>query len=253
LARFSLDAILPAPKPEYTMAPTRRTVLQISAAALALAPSAAWAQASAMKIGIVGSGRLGGTIGELWAKAGHKVFFSSRHPEQLKPLVERSGPNAQAGTVEQAVAFGDVILIAVPYAALPAIGRDNAAALKGKIVLNASNPITGRDGEIAKAAQEKGVGKADEEHLPGVRLVRAFNSTGSGKFAADAHKQGEKLGVAIAGDDPGAMKVAAQLVRDAGFEPVAVPLARARDFAPPAPLFGKGLPVSELRKALGVR
>jgi hypothetical protein len=154
--------------------------------------------------------------------------------------------------VEQAVAFGDVILIAVPYAALPGVGRDNAAGLKGKIVLNASNPVTGRDGDMAKAAQEKGVGAADTEYLPGTRLVRAFNSTGWSKFAAEAHKQGEKLGVAIASDDPGAMKVAAQLVRDAGFEPVEVPLARAKEFAPPAPLFGKGLPVSELRKALGV-
>jgi predicted dinucleotide-binding enzyme len=230
----------------------RRTVLQLSAAALAIVPFGASAQSAPMKIGIVGSGRLGGTIGELWAKAGHKVFFSSRHPEELKPLVERAGPNAQAGTVEQAAAFGDVVLIAVPYTALPAVGRDNAAALKGKIVLNASNPVSARDGEMAKAAQEKGVGESDKEYLPGTRLVRAFNSTGAGKFAAEAHKQGEKLGVAIASDDADAMTVAAQLVRDAGFEPVPVPLARAKEFAPPAPLFGKGLPVSGLRKALGI-
>jgi len=232
---------------------TRRTIIQLSAV-FALSPLTALAQTttSPLKIGIVGSGRLGGTIGTLWAQAGHKVFFSSRHPDELKPVVEKAGPNAQAGSVEQAVAFGDIILVAVPYAALPAVGRDNAAAFKGKIVLNASNPVERRDGDMAKAAQEKGVGEADKEYLPGTRLVRAFNSTGAGKFAAEAHKQGEKLGVAIASDDPGAMKVAAQLVRDAGFEPVEVPLARAKEFAPPAPLFGKGLPVSELRKALGV-
>src|SRR6185312_3938801 len=108
------------------------------------------------------------------------------------------------------------------------------------------------DGEPAKIAQEKGVGEADKEALPDTRLVRAFNSTGSAKFAAEAHKDGEKLGVAIASDDAGAMSTAAQLVRDAGFEPVEVPLARAKEFAPPAPLFGKAMPVSELRKALGV-
>jgi hypothetical protein len=231
---------------------TRRTVLQLSAAILALTPFGAMAQSAPLKIGIVGSGRLGGTVGTLWAQAGHKVFFSSRHPDELKPLIEKAGANAQGGSVEQAIAFGDVILVAVPYSALPAVGRDNAAGLKGKVVLNASNPVVPRDGEVAKAAQEKGVGDADKEHLPGVRLVRAFNSTGSGKFASEAHKQGEKLGVAIASDDAGAMKIAAQLVRDAGFEPVEVPLARAKEFAPPAPLFGKGMPVSELRKALGV-
>lgn len=231
---------------------TRRTILQLAAATVAAAPLRALAQSSPMKIGIVGSGRIGGTIGELWAKAGHKVFFSSRHPEELKPLVEQSGPNAQAGTVEEAVAFGDIIFIAVPYSALPEIGRDNAAGLKGKIVLNASNPIGGRDGEMAGAARDKGVDKADEEYLPGTRLVRAFNSTGAGRFASEAHKSGEKLGVAIAGDDAEAMKVAAQLVRDAGYEPVPVPFARAVEFAPGADLFGRALPVSELRKALGV-
>lgn len=231
---------------------TRRTLLQASAAVLAAMPFAVLAQSGPIKIGIIGAGNIGGTIGQLWAKAGHKVLYSSRHPDELKPLVEKTGPNAQAGTVQQAVAFGDVIFIAVPYSAMPGIGRDNAAALKGKIVLNASNPITGRDGEIARIAQQKGVGESDQELLPGTRLVRAFNSTGAGRFAADAHKPGEKLGVAIAGDDPEAMKVAAQLVRDAGFEPVPVPLARAKEFAPGAPLFGRGLPVSELRKALGV-
>ena len=231
---------------------TRRSILQLSAAAFAAIPLGALAQSGPMKIGIIGSGRIGGTIGEHWAKAGHKVFFSSRHPEELKPLVEKSGPNAQAGTVAQAAMFGDVIFIAVPYSALPEIGRDNAAALKGKIVLNASNPIAGRDGEMAAAARNHGVDKADQEYLPGTRLVRAFNSTGAGRFASEAHKSGEKLGVAIAGDDPEAMKVAAQLVRDAGYEPVPVPLARAVEFAPGADLFGRALPVSELRKALGV-
>jgi predicted dinucleotide-binding enzyme len=231
---------------------TRRTILRLSAAVFAAIPLGAFAQDRPMKIGIIGSGRIGGTIGELWAKAGHKVFFSSRHPDELKPLVAHAGPNAQAGTVAQAAAFGDVIFVAVPYSALPEIGRDNAAALKGKVILNASNPIAGRDGEMAAAAREKGVDKADQEFLPGTRLVRAFNSTGAGRFASEAHKSGEKLGVAVASDDADALKVASQLVRDAGFEPVAVPLARANEFAPGADLFGRGLPVSELRKALGI-
>ena len=235
---------------------SRRTLLALAAgtAASALTTHAnrGFAQGSPLKIGVIGSGRLGGAIGTLLAKAGHPVMFSSRHPDELKKLVEDAGPNARAGTVEQAAAFGDVVLIAVPYSALPQVGRDNAKALAGKVVLNASNPIPSRDGDLAKTAQEKGVGEADAEHLPGTRLVRAFNSTGAGRFTSEAHRSGEKLGVAIAGDDAGAMKIAAQIVRDAGFEPVEVPLARAKEFAPPSPLFGKAMSVSELRKALGV-
>ena len=90
------------------------------------------ASASAMKIGIIGSGNIGGTVGELWVKAGHQVLFSSRNPEQLKPLVDKLGPLARAGTVKEALTFGDAMLIAVPYGAIPQIGRDYAAILPAR-------------------------------------------------------------------------------------------------------------------------
>src|ERR1035438_3761115 len=75
--------------------------------------------AAKMKIGIVGSGRIGGTLGGLWAKAGHEVMFSSLDLEHDKALAARLGPNARAGTPREAAAFGDVLLMAVPYSALP--------------------------------------------------------------------------------------------------------------------------------------
>src|SRR3984885_16113987 len=84
-----------------------------------------------LRIGVIGSGRIGGTIGGLWVKAGHPVLFSSRHPEELKDMIASLGPLARAGTVAQAVDFGTVIFVAVPYGALPQIGQENGAALKG--------------------------------------------------------------------------------------------------------------------------
>ena len=237
----------------------RRAFLRSGGAAALLpfltSPFSAFAQSAAagsMKIGVIGSGKLGGTVGGLWVKAGHQVLFSSRHPEELKGLVDSLGRNARAGTVEQAVAFGQVVLIAVPYSALPQVGRDNAKGLAGKIVLDACNPTAARDGEIVKEANEMGVGATSAKYLPGTRLVRAFNSFGAGSFASESHRAGEPIGVPIAGDDPEALKVAAKLVRDAGFEPVAVPLARAKEFAPPGPLFRQALPVKELRQRLGI-
>jgi hypothetical protein len=235
----------------------RRTLLRLGAGAALTplvfsAPSLAQSPATT-KIGVVGSGKLGGTVGGLWAKAGYQVMFSSRHPDELKGLVAGLGANARAGTVEEAVKFGDVILVAVPYAALPQVGRDNAAALKGKVVLDSCNPIAARDGDIVKEALENGVGETSVKYLPGTRLVRAFNSFGSGTFASEAHRAGEPIGVPIASDDSEALKVAMKLVRDAGFEPVAVPLARAREFAPPGPLFRQALPVSELKARLGIK
>ena len=206
---------------------------------------------SPMKIGIVGSGRLGGTVGSLWVKAGHDVMFSSRHPEELKEMAAKLGPRAHVGTVEQSIAYGNVLLLAVPYSALPQIGRDNAAALAGKIVIDASNPIVRRDGEVAEEALKNGIGPTSLKYLPGTRYVRAFNPVGTAELERQAQRTGgTTIGMPLAGDDAQAVKVASQLVRDVGLEPVVVPLARAMAFAPGTPIFGKSLPVDELRKYL---
>ncbi len=93
-----------------------------------------------MNIGIIGSGHIGSTVGTLWAKAGHKVMFSSRHPEQLDELVKQAGKNASRGTPEEAARFGDVVFLSIPFKALPETGRALAPYLKDKIVLETSNP-----------------------------------------------------------------------------------------------------------------
>ena len=189
----------------------------------ALQPTTALGQTwygSKMKIGIIGAGHIGGTIGELWAKAGHPVFFSSRHPEELKDLAARIGPLAQAGTVDQAIAFGDVVFIAVPYGALPQIGTDYGKSLAGKVVLDANNAVSSRDGAIAEEAERDGIGVTSQKYLPDTRLVRAFNTLSYMIFAREANRPAPRLAIPIAGDDPEAVQVAAGLVRDAGFDPV---------------------------------
>lgn len=205
------------------------------------------------KIGIIGSGRVGGTLGELWAKAGYPVMFSSLDLAKDKELAARVGNGAQAGTPAEAAAFGDLLLISVPYSALPQIGRDLAASIKGKIVLDTSNPVQARDGDMAVPARAKGTGVASAEYLPGARLVRAFNSVGYSFLRSEAHRSGEKIGIPLAADDPQARATAVRLVEAAGFEPVVVgPLAKAKSFDVGTPVFGKALTASELRKALGV-
>lgn len=240
---------------------SRRDVLHmgalVAAGVAAGAPRTARATTApggaAVKIGIIGAGRIGGALGEHWAKAGHQVFLSSRHPENLKGLVDRLGPSARAGTPRDAAVFGDVVVIAVPYGAVPQIGRDLAADMRGKVVLDAANPFPYRDGPVAEDARRKGTGIASAEHLPGVRLVRAFNTIPAGVLRGEAHRTGERVAVPLAGDDREALEVAARLVKEAGFEPVIVgPLARAREFDPGTPVFGKGLTARELRRSLGL-
>jgi len=224
------------------------------AAALAGLPLAARpADAKSMKIGVIGSGRVGGTIGGLWVKAGHEVMFSAREIGEVKELVAGLGPRARAGTPREAAAFGEAVLISVPYSALPQIGRDLAAELKGKAVLDTCNPIQGRDGDMAVAARAKGTGVASVEFLPGVRLVRAFNCVGYSSMRSEAHRAGERLAIPLAADDRAALNIAIRLVEDAGFEPVVVgPLARAKEFDVGTPVFGRALTARELRGVLGI-
>jgi predicted dinucleotide-binding enzyme len=227
-------------------------------AAVVLAPLVVSAQSTAtpqtkkpMRIGFIGSGNIGGTIGELLARAGHEVLFSSRSPDELKPLVARVGSRARAGTPKEAIAFGDVVFLGVPYSSMPQIGQDYAKALAGKIVLDAGNPNVRRDGPMAEPAVAKGAGIATAEYLPGARIVRAFNAMNFKVFLSEAHRAGERVAVPLASDDQQALAVAAQLVTDAGFEPVVVgPLAAGKGFDSSSPLFLKTLTARELRTAL---
>ncbi len=206
-----------------------------------------------LKIGIIGAGRIGGTLAGLWLKAGHEVMLSARNLDPVKKLTAGLGPLARVGTPKEAAAFGDAVLISVPYGALPQIGRDLASELNGKVVLDTCNPSQTRDGSMAVAAKAKGTGLASAEYLPGVRLVRAFNSVGYTALRSETNRPGDKVGIPLAGDDQEALAVAAQLVQDAGFEPVVVgPLTRAKDFDMGTPVYGKALTAPELRRALNL-
>jgi len=237
---------------------SRRSVLAAGATLLvssAVAPRGVFAQGGGAKpkIGIVGSGHIGGTIGGLWVKSGHQVMFSSRHPDQLKDMVSGLGSLASAGTVAQAIAFGDVVFVAVPYGALPQVGKDNAEALKGKIVLDACNATQARDGAIAEEVERDGIGATSQKYLPGTRLVRAFNTMSYMIFAKEANRPDPKLAIPIAGDDPQAIMTARALIQDAGFDPVVVGnLADARRFQRGAPGYGQAVSAAELKQKLSL-
>jgi predicted dinucleotide-binding enzyme len=218
-----------------------------------LPAAAADSPAPALKIGIIGAGNIGGTLASLWVHSGHQVMISSRHPDELKPLAQSLGPNVQIGTPHDAAVFGDVVLISIPYGALPQVGRDLAHELAGKIVLDTGNPYPERDGDMALEARRKGTGVASAEFLPGVRLVRAFNAINYKNLRSEAHRAGEPIAIPLAGDDAQALAVASQLVKDAGFEPVVVgPLARARLFDVGSPVYVQLLTAKELRARLGM-
>jgi predicted dinucleotide-binding enzyme len=219
-----------------------------------------------MRIAVIGAGNLGATAARLFTRAGHEVAIArSRGPEGLGPLVAELGPRAHAATVEHAASFGDVVLAAVPferYRELP------AAALEGKIVIDAMNHYPGQGDRFPEIAE--GATTSSEllaSHLPGARVVKAFN-TMYWKLLASQGRSGagdERLALFLAGDDDDAKEQVSRLIDEAGFAPVDTGglAAGARRQQPGAPIYSElarrrregsdppGLTEQEARAALG--
>ncbi len=235
------------------------TAFAASALALVLASSPLTAQAGlaeregrTLRIGIIGSGTMGGAIGLLWAEAGHQILFSSRNPDQLMDLVQSAAPRASAGYPDAAAFFGEVVLLAVPPVAIPQIGEDFGYLMQGKVVIDISNPRLDREGPITNEWLEMGTGLAMAQYLPGVRLVKAFNTLGARMFS-NPIRDGERIGVPIAGDDAEALAIVADLVRDAGLDPVIIgPLERAKEFDRGSPIWVTGASAREIRETLNI-
>jgi predicted dinucleotide-binding enzyme len=226
----------------------RITLIPILALGLALGDARHAAAQQPLKIGIIGTGNIGGALARHWVAAGHEVFVSSRHPEELEPLVKELGPRAHAGTPREAAAFGPVVLVSVPFGAMPPIGTDFASELAGKVIIDTSNPVERRDGAEALEWQRKGAGVSTAELLKSTRVVRAFNCIPAPSLKGQANRQPARIAIPIGGDDAAAIAIAERLVRDAGFDPVMVgTLAQTRQFDLGQPLAQGNLSAAELR------
>ena len=229
--------------------PLRRQLLKSAGASAALAAFPLLTRAAAdsgLKIGVIGSGHVGSAIGAVWAAAGHPVMFSSENLDHDRQLASRIGAGARAGSPAEAAAFGEVLLFAVPYKALPDLGRSLAGSLKGKVVIDACNPFPNRDGAIADRALAEGAGAVSAALLPGARIVRAFNAIGAAHMG-EAHTDPGHIGMPIAGDDRKAIDIASHLIREIGYEPVLVGgLAMGKYLRPGTPLAGEH-PPDEIR------
>lgn len=172
-----------------------------------------------MRIGILGSGHIGGTAARLFAKAGHEVALShAGGKESLRDQVAALGPRARAATIDEAAEFGEVVLLAIPWRS-----RDDLPAerLRGKIAVDAMNPYRPDFSlfELGDSTSSEEVAKG----LPGARLVKAFNHL----LAKDLAMRGQpdvpvrqRTALLLAGDDREAKQAVARLVEDIGFAPV---------------------------------
>ena len=199
-----------------------------------------------MKIGIIGAGQIGGNLARLFAKAGHQVMLSfSRSPEKLNALAREIGSSAQTGSPGAAARFGEVVVLSVHFAALEAVlSQINPEDLKGKAVIDTNNPF-----DIKLPAGTTG---AEEimRRLPGIELVKAFNTLGADLLVSRSFHQPRTV-MTYAGDNPNANQTVARLIADAGFEPLAAGGRGEIAFLEPGgPFFGKTLTLDQARTML---
>ncbi len=206
-----------------------------------------------MRIGFLGAGHIGGTLARLFTQAGHDVAVSnSRGPLTLADLVADLGERGGAATTEEAVSFGEVLVVAVPfgrYRELPAAG------VAGKVVIDTNNYYSGRDGNFDELDDGRTTSsELLQEHLAGARVVKAFNSIQWQRLLDDGRPEGDpsRIGIPISGDDEEAKRTVAGLIDQIGFDAVdAGALGEGgRKHQPGATAYGANLRTSELRELL---
>ena len=185
-----------------------------------------------MKIGIIGSGNVGSALGKIWAAKGHKVMFSSRHPDKIKALAESAGKNASFGLPAEATKFGDVVALAVPWSQAEN-ALLSAGSLEGKILIDCINPLkpdySGLAVGLTTSAAEE-----DAKVAKGAKVVKAFNTTFAALMASESRMFGDTPPTGFyCGDDAAAKAVVSDLIKDTGLDPVdAGPLEMARCLEP---------------------
>lgn len=208
-----------------------------------------------MKIGIVGAGHIGANAARLFARAGHEVAISnSRGPETLDALVGQIGDNTTAVSVADAISFGDVVFVSIPfgnYAELPVNGWD------GKIVIDSNNYYPERDGIFAELdSGETTSSEMLEKHLGGARIVKGFNTIWFEHLRSQGNTDlplEKRRAIFIAGDDSGAKAVVAGLIENIGFVAVDTGFLAegGRSQQPGSPIYNQELTPSAAAAVLG--
>jgi predicted dinucleotide-binding enzyme len=190
-----------------------------------------------MRIGVIGTGRVGAAVGGRWAAAGYDVMLGAREPASPKvaSLVRATGGKARAGSLAEAARFGEVVVLATPFEATEAAIRA-AGDLAGKVVIDCTNPITPDLSGLRLGHTTSGA-EAVARWAKGARVVKTLNSTGAGNMT-DPIYGGERATMFVCGDDARAKATARVLVAALGFDVVdAGPLVQARLLEPLAMLW----------------
>jgi 8-hydroxy-5-deazaflavin:NADPH oxidoreductase len=169
-----------------------------------------------MRIGIVGAGRIGGNCAVQFAKGGHEVKLSSRDPSKLEPLAQEIGGAASVGTPAEAIEFGEVVVLSVPWDGI-GDALERAGSLDGKVVIDTTNFY----GSVSPPAENETQAQHNAARMPGARYTKSFNALNSGVQAEAAFRpEADRAVQWVCGDDEDAKTVVEGLITDAGYVPV---------------------------------
>ncbi|WP_188466597.1 NADPH-dependent F420 reductase [Bizionia arctica] len=204
-----------------------------------------------MKIGIIGSGQIGGNLGKYWAKAGHEVLFSSRHPNQLASLARDAGNNAKAVSVAEAFeANADAYLLATPFEAIDNISELYAGEYGNKIIIDATNPYPERDGKMAQEVRDANYNASEYTAMKfnTAKTIKAFNTIKAEDLRDRAFRSQDKLSIPYAAQDEESKTIGRQLIEDIGFDALYVgDLSASNIMDPDKAIYGKSLELIKLK------
>ncbi|MFB9105368.1 NADPH-dependent F420 reductase [Algibacter miyuki] len=207
-----------------------------------------------MKIGIIGSGNIGGNLGKHWALAGHNVLFGSRHPETLGSLVKAAGSNTKALNVAEVFeANADVYVLAMPFKAIDEIAELYAGEYGDSIILDATNPYPERDGEMAQHVRDANYNASEYTAMKfaTAKTAKAFNTIQAEHLKNRAFRLEDKLSVPFAAQDQKSKAVVETLIADIGFDPVYVgDLSETKIMDPDQEIYGMSVSKPELLEAI---
>ena len=205
-----------------------------------------------MNIGIIGTGKIGGTLAEKLAAAGHDVAIANAHgPHSLEDKARSLGENVCAMTVDEAARHGEVVIVSIPFGDYRSLPPE---PLRGKIVVDTGNYYPDRDGHFPELDGDRTTStELVADHLQGARVVKAFNAVRWTVLKEEGTPQGAgRLAMPLAGDDAEAKRVVADLIDQVGFDPVdAGDLAHGgRLIQPGAPVYVAHMSAAEMRRRL---
>lgn len=207
-----------------------------------------------MKIGIIGSGNIGGNLGKHWAQAGHEVLFSSRHPEQLGSLVKEAGTNAKAVSVTEAFeAKAAIYLLAMPFGAIDRLSELYAGEYANSVILDATNPYPERDGEMAQKVRDANYNASEYTAMKfsTTKTAKAFNTIKADHLRERAFSAQDRLAIPFAAQDEQSKATVKRLIADIGFDPVFVGnLSDTKIMDPEEKLYGMSVSKNDLLDAV---